>query len=224
MFLEIVEYENIIEKIQSLHLTELQTDVFLNIISENLTLLPIELIEIAKSLSKNETILLDCGTYSLDPILNESKTINLIEIVIPLISKYIPKEILGFLTEKHVGKILEQIVDVEFDDKTTRKQLEQRIDEMFSSGDISIPVQGLRPKPVSPEIVLNGIIAQRLHKGIQFGKEFHSKPTKSLRKNKNILRYALKDFNMVTTEDETPLTKILPKFFMVLKNLSGSVK
>ena len=224
MFLDIVEYDKVIEEIKAFELTESQTDLFLTIICENLALSTIELIEIAKKISKNEVVLMDYGSYSLNPMLNESsKTYNLLEFIIPSLLSNIPREIIGYLTETHVGVIVEKIFDLEFDETTTPAQLQKRIDEMFSSGDISIPVQGLRQQKISPDIILNGMIAQRLHKGIQFGKKFHNKPSNSLQKNKNTLRNALKDFNMVTMDDETPLSKILPKFIVVLKKL-GSKK
>lgn len=221
MFLELVEYDDVIEKIKEYNLTESQTNTLIKIISENPTLSVPKLLEITNQISKNEIILLDRGTYSIDPILNESKNINLLEIALPIILKYIPEDVIGYLTEYHISSITDKIFEVEFDENTSPQQLKQRIDEMFSSGDISIPVQGLRTQKISPNIILNGVIAQKLHKGIQFGKEFHKHPINSFKNNRNVLRNALKDFNMVNIKDETPLTKLLPKFIVVLKNLTG---
>lgn len=221
MFAEIIEYEDAITEICDYNLDESQINTLIRIIRENPTLSASKLIEITSDLFDNKQIILDSGTYSIDPILNESQT-NLLEIAIPTITKYIPLEIIGYLTETHVKVITDKILDVEFDETTTPQELTQRIDEIFNSGDISIPVQGLRRRPASANVVLGGTFTQRLHKGIQFGDEFE-KPLKSHSSNKKILRNALEDFNMISIDDETPLMKILPKLIMKLKNLVGDM-
>lgn len=221
MFLEIVEYEKVIDKIKNLNLTESQINILVEIISNNLKLTPLMILEIAGKLSRNNTILFNSGIYSLDPILNESKKreYNLLEFALPPIMAHIPKAIMEYLTESHIKCITEKIFDIPFDKYTSPNDLKNRINEVFSSGDISIPLQGLRNIPISSTVVLNGIITQKLHKGIQFGEEFHKNGLNSLERNRNTLRNALKDFNMIDVE--TPLSQILPKFIVVLKNLGG---
>ena len=136
--------------------------------------------------------------------------------------KYIPKEIIGYLTETHAKKIVDKILDIEFDENTTQDDLSNRMDEMFSAGDMSIPIQGLRDQAKSVDVVMNGVFAPTLYKSIQFGKNHYEKPIKAHCKNKNTLKHALKDYKMI--DEKSPLSKVLPKFIMVLKNLLGKKK
>lgn len=222
MLAEIIEYEYALEKINKFDLKETQVETLLKIINENPSISAPKLIEISEKLSDNEIIILDSGTYSIEPILNESKIINLLEFALPAITRNIPKEIIGYLTETHARAIVDKIFNVEFDETTTPEQLYARIDEIFTSGDVSIPVQGLRRRPESEHVVLAGTFTQKLHKGIQFGKKFHNKPIKSHKHNRSLLKDALKDYKMI--DEETPLMKILPKFIVSLKHLLGDEK
>lgn len=223
MFTELMEYEVALNKIATkTHLSEKKINTLINLITENPTIGANELFDIAVSLENGEQYLFDgAHGYSLDPILNENLSINLMEIAIPTITKHIPKEIIGYLTEKHARAIVESILSVEFNPgKDTALDLRKRIDEMFDAGDISIPIQGLRQQPNSVEVVMNGVFAPMLYKNIQFDKKFYNKPQESHCRNKSTLKDALKDYNF--TNDETPLMKLLPKFVMVLKNLLGN--
>jgi len=224
MFTTFVEYDMILNEINDYELSELQKKVLLRIITENPTIDVDHLLEIIDGLSNDEDIVLIDKTYSIDPILNETETetSNLLNFAIPAILKHIPNDIIGYMTESHARVIVDKIFEIEFDETTTPTQLHKRIDELFSAGDISIPIQGLRQKPLSMEVVMHGIFTQMLHKGIQFNKPFYSKhsSTKSQSHNKNTLRNALKSFNMIGM-DESPLTKLLPKFIVVLNNLLG---
>lgn len=225
MFTELMEYEVALEKIVTkTNLSESQTNILLNLINKNPEIGATELIEIATHLDKGEKYIFDGSYgYSLEPILNESLSVNLMEITVPLIMKHIPEEVIGYLTEKHAQSIVEKILTVEFDPSTdSALELKNRIDEMFSAGDISIPVQGLRKQPNSIEVVMNGVFAPMLYKNIQFDKKFYNKPQVSHCKNKSTLKSVLKDYQM--TDDETPLMKLLPKYVMVLKNLLGNEK
>ncbi len=220
MFREIIEYDDALDKINDMCLDEAQVDALITILRENPKLSAAKIIEIADHLSNDEQIILDAGTFSLDRILNESEqTISLFEIAIPVILKHIPKGIIGHLTETHTRVITDKILNLPIKDGDTKETLAKRIDEMFAAGDMSIPVQGLRQEPLPTVVVVRGMMAQPLHKGIQFKKEMYMKPEKSQQDNDCTLRSALKGYTML--DMETPLTQILPKFIMVLKNLLG---
>lgn len=224
---KILEYENALEEIITFQLSEVQIDKLLLIIEKNPILSASQLIELANGLSKNNKILLNAGEFSIDPILNESIEIQrLVDYVIPAITKHIPKKVLCHLDERQVREIIDDILEVEFDSNTTPTQLKKRIDEMFTSGDMSIPPQGLRGAAESVEIIMIGAAAPIVHKAIQFGKELYDKPKKSTETNKNTLKDALKGYKLVKFDDsETPLMKMLPKFTVVLKKLvNGRVK
>lgn len=220
MFKEIIEYDNALDVIKDYELTEAQTDALLCILRENPTMSVSKMLEITDQLSSNEQIILDSGTFSVDRILNESTSpVSLFEIAIPVILKHIPKGVIGHLTETHTRVIIDKILNLPLYENDTRETLANRIDEMFSAGDISIPVQGLRQEPLPTVVVVRGMMAQPLHKGIQFKKEMYMKPEKSQQDNANTLRSAIKDYTMV--DMDTPLSQILPKFILVLKNLLG---
>ena len=220
MFKEIIEYDNALDVIKDYDLTEAQTDALLCILRENPTMSVSKMLEITDQLSSNEQIILDSGTFSVDRILNESNsTVSLFEIAVPVILKHIPKGVIGHLTETHTRVIIDKILNLPLYENDTRETLTNRIDEMFAAGDISIPVQGLRQEPLPTVVVVRGMMAQPLHKGIQFKKEMYMKPEKSQQDNTHTLRNAIKDYTMV--DMDTPLSQILPKFILVLKNLLG---
>lgn len=220
MFTEIIEYDDALDKINEMCLDETQVDALISILIENPKLSASKIIEIADQITNDEQIILDSGTFSLDRILNESDTtVSLFEIAIPVILKHIPKGVIGHLTETHTRVIIDKILNLPINEGDTKEKISQRIDEMFAAGDMSIPVQGLRQEPLPPVVVVRGMMAQPLHKGIQFKKEMYMKPEKSQQDNNCTLRNAIKDYTMV--DMETPLTQILPKFIMVLKNLLG---
>ena len=223
MFEEIIEYQNALDEIKKFNLTEAKRNRLLHIIIENPNLTANKILEIVDNLIHGKKIILDSGVYSADPVLNEGGEYGmcLMEFVIPAVIKHIPREIIGYLGEVHAKTIIDKILDIEFDKNTTPEQLKRRIDEMFTSGDITIPVQGLNRRPETNQLVLGNEFGQRLYKAIQFGKEQYDCPVKSQSTNTNTLRYALKDYKLVDMEDETPLMKILPQFVMVLKNLLG---
>lgn len=218
MFTEIIEYDDALDKINDMCLDEAQVDTLIRIISENPKLPAAKIIEIADQLSNDEQIILDAGTYSVDAMLNESdSTSSLFEIALPVIFKHIPKGVIGHLTETHTRVIVNKILNLPIYNGDTKETLRTRIDEMFSAGDMSIPVQGLRQEPLPAVVVVRGMMAQPLHKGIQFKKEMYMSPEKSQHDNVCTLKNALKDYTLI--DMETPLTQILPKFIMVLKNL-----
>lgn len=226
MFTEIIEIENALDKIKTYNLSENQINTLINVINENPTITAPKLLEITDDIMSGNKIILNAGEFSIDPILNESKIVNLMEIAFPIITKYIPKDIIGYLTETHARAIVNKILNVEFTPgKDTALDLRNRIDEMFALGDMSIPIQGLRKQPNTMEIVMHGVFAPMLYKGIQFDPEMYSKPKQSHCDNKNTLRNALKDYTLVGGEKETPLMQLLPKFIVVLKDLlTGAIK
>ena len=220
MFNEIIEYDNALDVIKDYDLTEAQTNALLCILRENPTMSVSKMLEITDQISNNEKIILDAGTFSVDRILNESDSpISLFEIAMPIILKHIPKGVIGYFNESHARVIVDKILNLPIYEFDNREKLESRIDEMFSSGDISIPVQGLRQDPLPTVVVVRGMMAQPLHKGIQFKKEMYMGPEKSQASNAGTLKQALKEYTML--DMETPLTQILPKYVLVLKNLLG---
>lgn len=220
MFKEIVEYENVLEHIIETNLNENQTNLLINLLENNLDLPADSIIEIVGNIQSGEKIIMDGGVeYSFDPILNESEGVNLITVALPLITKHIPEQVINHLTEKHAVSIVNSILEVEFDEEDTVITLQNKINEMFEAGDISIPVQGLRKEPTTLEIMTHGVFAPMLYKNIQFGKKFHKKPIESHCKNKSTLKDALKSYKMV--DGETPLMKLLPKFIITMKDLLG---
>ena len=225
MFTALIEYEFILDKISTkTNLSENQTNRLIQLIEQNPTIGASELFDVSLALNNGEQYLFDgAKEYSLDPILNESSNINLMEITIPIIMQYIPKEVLGYLTEKHAKSIVESIVSIEFNPtKDTTEDLRNRIDEMFASGDMTIPIQGLRKEPRSIEVIMNGVFAPMLYKNIQFDSKYYDKSNNSTYDNNSTLKKALKDYKPMSVD--TPLSKLLPKFVMVLKNLIGDEK
>jgi len=81
---------------------------------------------------------------------------------------------------------------------------------MFSAGQISIPIQGLRNPPNSLSIVMNGVFAPLLYRNIPFGGSGKDENTKTL---KQALRTTKQD------DGESPLMKLLPQMVMTLKKL-----
>ncbi len=222
MFVDLIEYDIALDEISTIGLTESKVDVLTEIILKNPTLTPDQLIEIAYQLDSNKKLILNDGKeFSINPILNESKCVNLMELVIPVITKYIPTNILKHFNESHVKSITDKILNIPFDDNTSIFELRERIDEMFSSGDMSIPIQGLRKEPSSIEVVMHGIFAPILYKGIQFGKEHYAPLSVSQCKNKLILRDALKAYTLV--DNDTTLIQLLPKYIITLKKLLGNM-
>lgn len=224
MFSEIIECEYALDEIKQYGLDARQINTLLTIIVEHPKLNASSLLEIAQKLVKKEKILLNSGIFSLDPILNESKNndVDLLEFAIPAIMKFIPSNVLSHLSENHVRIIVDKFLDIEFDSKTTPSQLKHQIDEMFLSGDIKIPVQGLRQNAESVDVVIHGSFAPMLHKAITFGEDHYDRHSKSSSNNKMTLRDALKDYKFIDyNEEETPLMQLLPKFSVVLKKLSN---
>lgn len=220
MFNEIIEYDKVLDAIIDYELSESQIDALLCILRENPTMTVPKILEITDHLANNNRIVLDSRTYSIDRILKESTSnISLFEITIPIILKHIPKGIIGYLTESHIHIIVDKILNLPFYESDNVNTLTRRIDEMFGSGDISIPIHGLRQEPISPVIVIRGMMAQPLHKGIQFSKEMYGSSHRSKEVNNCILGNALRDYTMI--DMNSPLNQILPKFILVLKNMLG---
>jgi len=221
MLNQLLECEEALEKIKEYDLNEAEINNLLGLIMEHPTFTAKQLIEITDKLSKKEKILLNSGLFSINPILNENKNYgyNLLDFAIPAITKYIPPAVLSHLTESHARVIADKILDIDFDKTTSPEQLHKRIDEMFLSGGLSIPVQGLRQQAASVDLVVRGSFAPMLYKGIQFGKEHYEKPIKSTDLNKSTLRNALKDYKFLNGKESTPMTELLPKFMIVLKKL-----
>jgi len=218
MFTNFIEYETALEKIVETDLTENQIDKLLQIITENSSLTTTDLYDIVTNISNGEKIIMDgYKEYAFDPILNENRETNLIEIAIPIIRKYIPDTMIGYLTEKHAMVIIDKIMEVEFKIDDTKETLTNRIDEMFNAGDLSIPIQGLRKEPTTVEIITNGVFAPMLHKGIQFGEKFHKK--EKCNNNKLTIKDTLKGYSMLDTT--SPLELMLPKMIVTLKDLLG---
>lgn len=220
MFATILEYDIIFDKIlieTNIKNNKQKAQKFINIILEYPHISANKMLEIAISIDKNENIIFDgYNAFSIHPILNESTNINLMDIIIPLINKHIPKNIIGHLTEKHAMSIINKLLEVEFKSTDSVLDLRLRLDEMFSAGDITIPVNGLRSEANPIEVVMAGVFAPMLYKYIQFGKDFHKSPNS----NKSTLRDVINNYTMV--DNDTPLMKLLPKFILTLKDLLPS--
>lgn len=227
MFTELIQYNDIIEKIADLDLTESQVDSLLLAIKENPSMSAPQLLEIGDKLSQNEEIIMGSGTFSIHPILNESDTVtmSLLEFIVPAISKHIPNDVLGYLTESHAVAIIDTILDMRVDSNISIDGLHNKIDEMFSAGDIGIPLSGLRKQSASVDVIMNGMFGPiLLHKGIQFKKDQYNQPMLSQSKNNGTLRNVLKDYEMVGCDTDSPLSKLLPKFIIMMKRLMGDKK
>ncbi|RLC46442.1 MAG: hypothetical protein DRH57_06070, partial [Candidatus Cloacimonadota bacterium] len=148
--------------------------------------------------------------YAFDQILMENTNINLMEVVVPVLRKHTPEGVLCSLTEKHAVSIVNQILEVKFSSMDNGLTLKSKINEMFTSGQISIPIQGLRNPPNSLSIVMHGVFAPLLYRNIPFGGSDKDENTKTLRQ-------ALQS----TKQDngESPLMKLLPQMVMSLKKL-----
>jgi len=101
--------------------------------------------------------------YSFDPILNESNIL-LIEIVSPIIEKYIPQHIYRSFTNLHVKYIVSEILNVDISTATNIEYIKQKITEVFLSGDIKIPIQSLRSEPIANDVIKYGLFAPVLFK------------------------------------------------------------
>ncbi len=188
-----------------------QVDMLIRTITENPTMTTTELMDTAKNIINNEKFIFDGHKeYAFNPILMETENINLLEIVIPVLKKQIPEGVLCSLTEKHAVAIVSQLLEVEFSAKDNGLTLRNKIDEMFTAGQITIPVQGLRNPPNSLSIVMNGVFAPLLYRNIPFGGS-------SKDENNQTLKQALQS----TKQDngESPLMKLLPQMVMTLKKL-----
>ena len=193
-----------------------QSDVLIRTITEHPTMTITELITTVANIVDNKKLIFDgYKEYAFDPILHENANINLLEIAIPIIRKHIPDGVLCALTEKHAVVIVNQMLEVKFNSMDNGLTLRSKIDEMFSTGQITIPVQGLRNPPNSLSIVMNGVFAPLLYRNLPFG-------SSSKDANTQTLRQALQD----TKQDngESPLMKLLPKLVMTLKQLLKDTK
>jgi len=213
MFSEIIEYEKILEKIvNDTDLTENQINKFISIIVDYPTLSPQQLLDLSISINNDEKIIMDGYTeYAFNPILNESKKITLLELVLPIIRENIPDTILIHMNETSLVMLLNEILNLPINLNDNQSTITTKINEMFSSGNLSIPIQGLRKQPTTIEIVTNGVFAPMLFKGIQFDKKFHKLNNKS-RTIRDLLQ-------SVEPSSLTPLQQILPKILITLKQL-----
>ena len=218
MFKELIDYDNALDIIKEYDLDTIKINTLLQILRENPSITVPKLIEITGQLHNDERIILGSGVYPIHPILNESKkTISLLEIVIPSLLKHIPKQIIGYLTEKQTKIIVDKILNTPIDANTTLDGLKIKLDEMFTTSEINIPVQGFRQHPESSLVVVRGLISPQLHKGIQFDKNNYISYDKSRCNNNYILKNVLSDYSVDSTD--TPIGQILPKFILVLKKL-----
>lgn len=196
---------------ENYNFTPTQADKLIRTITENPTMSTQQLNDAAENILNNEKYIFDgYKEYAFDPILTESQDINLLEVVIPVLKKHIPEGVLGSLTEKHALSIVSQLLEVDFNENDNGLTLRHKIDEMFSTGQISIPVQGLRNPPNSMSIVMNGVFAPLLYRNIPFGMS-----TKD--SNNETLRQALQSTK--SNKEESPLMKLLPQMVMTLKKL-----
>ncbi len=217
MLQEIILFENILDIISKKNLSESQITLLITIIEENTTISPKQLLTTFNNIIDNKTIIMDGGqTYSIHPILTESNEVNLVEIVIPTIIKNIPNGVLSHLTEKHAVSIVNQILDTELNLVTSIIGIKQAINEMFSSGQILIPVQGLKPESTNTNIIMHGAFAPLLYKKLDMSQLLQSNKNK-----KTTLRSALTGYKSI---DDTPLMKLLPKIVVTLKDLLGKKK
>jgi len=188
-----------------------QADILIRIITEHPTMTITELTNTVTNIVDNQKYIFDGHKeYAFDPILMENENINLMEVVIPVLRKHIPDGVLCSLTEKHAVSIVNQILEVEFSSMDNGLTLKSKINEMFTAGQISIPIQGLRNPPNSLSIVMHGVFAPLLYRNIPFGGSDKDENTKTLRQ-------ALQS----TKQDngESPLMKLLPQMVMSLKKL-----
>jgi len=188
-----------------------QVDMLIRTITENPTMTTQDLMDTYNNIADNKKYIFDGHKeYAFDPILMESESINLMEIVIPILRKHIPDGVLCSLTEKHAVVIVNQLLEVAFSSMDSGLTLKSKINEMFSAGQITIPIQGLRNPPNSLSIVMNGVFAPLLYRNIPFGGSDKDENTKTLRQ-------ALQS----TKQDngESPLMKLLPQMVMTLKKL-----
>lgn len=210
MITTLIEYKNKLDYIlEDTTLTESQVDTLVHVIKENPNITPQEFYEIAIEIDKHDKIIFDgYKEYSFDPILNESSSTNLLEIVLPIINKYIPESVLSHMSNTAIVNLIEQILEVNVEDMTN---ISKRIDEMFSAGDISIPVQGLEKEPRSLEIITNGVFAPMLYKSIQFDKQMY----------KNDKSRKLKDIINDEKESNSPIIELIPTILIKLKKLDS---
>jgi len=188
-----------------------QADILIRMITEHPTMTINELTTTATNIVDNQKYIFDGHKeYAFDPILMENENINLMEVVIPILQKHIPEGVLCSLTEKHAVAIVNQILEVDFNSSDNGLTLKSKINEMFSAGQISIPIQGLRNPPNSLSIVMNGVFAPLLYRNIPFGGSDKDENTKTLRQ---ALRSTKQD------NGESPLMKLLPQMVMTLKKL-----
>jgi hypothetical protein len=191
--------------------TSTQANILIKMITEHPTMTINELTTTVSNIVDNQKYIFDGHTeYAFDPILMENENINLMEVVIPILQKHIPKGVLCSLTEKHAVVIVNQILDVEFNPTDNGLTLKNKINEMFSAGQITIPIQGLRNPPNSLSIVMNGVFAPLLYRNIPFGGSDKDENTKTLRQ---ALQSTKQD------NEDTPLMKLLPQMVITLKKL-----
>lgn len=211
------DYTIAINKITENHsFSSTQVDMLIRTITENPTMTTQDLMDTAINIANNKKFIFDgYKEYAFDPILMENETINLLEIVIPVLRKHIPDGVLCSLTEKHAISIVSQLLEVKFDENDNGLTLRNKINEMFSTGQITIPVQGLKNPPNSLSIVMNGVFAPLLYRNIPFG-------VSGKEENNQTLKQALQS----TKQDngESPLMKLLPQMVMTLKKLLSKAK
>lgn len=211
MFATIIDYDNILDRIlieTSIKTDKEKTQKLLDFIFEHPTISPEKLFNVAISIDTYQTKIFDGYTeFSVHPILNESVGVNLMEVVVPLISKYIPKNIIGHLTTQHAKSIVNSILDVKMKESDTVVDLRNRLDEMFTSGSILIPVSGFRTEAESTEVIMAGVFAPMVYKRISFNNNIN---------NNEPLRNIISNY---TTNEDTPLMKLLPKFTITMKDL-----
>ena len=214
MFIDMIEYDCSLSYITSLGMNEAQVDTLLLVINENPTLSNVKLIEIADQLVIDQKIILGTSIYYTNPMMNESTTISLLEFTIPAILNNIPYPIIEYLTESHARIIVDKILSMDIDSYTTGATIEMSINEMFSSGAIAIPVQGLRKEPSNVGLVINGIFAPMLNKSIVFTNGHIQIPDTSRGRNNKFLKGVLS-----TSNENTALMNVLPKYVVTLKNM-----
>ena len=197
--MQTVKYEYVLDKILEVGLNENQKSLFLEKVRELSKITPETIFLLAEALKKGEKRIFDGYKYiPLDNILLEHKDyIDYMDLVLPKIVKYIPLPILEYFSEKQAVSLINQINELEISD-----DLDKKLNEVFLSGDLSIPVQGLRGEPISYNVVVNGVLSPLLNKKLK-------------KENGSKIKHALYDYEFLDTGSD--FIKIYYKFRSKLK-------
>ena len=211
---DLLALENAFDTLVSSNLSESKINTFETIMLEHRNIPHIKIIEIIDDLinTNDNRIIVDKQEFYFEPILNESSNLqsqsNIMTLALPNILKTIPKNVLSHLTETHIIQIVKSIMNIPLMEDDTYLTINNKINEMLTSGDILIPVQGLRRNPEKPEIIVQGVLAPLLYKPFKLDKC-------SIKKGDTLKKYLQR-----TNQDEnTPLMDLLPKHMVKLRKL-----